>query len=301
MPALDNLNNRFGLKGAASFETGAGDLPVVKIANALATATVALQGAHLLAWQPRGQQPVIWLSQQAKFAPGKSVRGGVPVCWPWFGAHAADASFPAHGFARTVPWSVVETRTLAGGATEIRFRPQETDVTRRQWPHAAPVECIITVGTTLTIVLVTHNHDAHAVTIGQALHTYFAVSDIRQVSVSGLDGCEYLDKPAGFARRRQTGVLRFEAETDRIYLGTNGDCAIEDPGLKRRIRITSAGSRSTVVWTPWAEKAAAMGDFGDNGWTGMLCVETANAAEDLVSIAPGGEHRMRATYAVEPL
>lgn len=301
MPTHDELNHHFGLNGVVSFADGQGGMPVVNIANHFATAIIAMQGAHLLSWQPRGQQPVIWLSQQAKFAPGKSVRGGVPICWPWFGAHATEAKFPAHGFARTVPWSVIGTRKLAAGETEIRFQPQESAETRVQWPQLTPVECIITIGATLTIALITRNREKHAVTIGQALHTYFAISDIHAVTVTGLDGCEYLDKTLGFARGRQSGDIRFSVETDRIYLGTHGDCAIEDPGFKRRIRITSSGSRSTVVWTPWTEKAAAMGDFGDNGWAGMLCVETANAAEDVVSIAAGAEHKMLATYAVEPL
>lgn len=301
MNSSEELNRRFGLNRELVFDTGAGGLTVARISNDRASATIALQGAHVLAWQPRGAEPVIWLSPEAKYAPGKSVRGGVPVCWPWFGAHATESAFPAHGFARAVPWSVVATERLPDGSTRIAFRLEPNDATRAQWPHATPVEAVVTVGQTLEVALVTRNEGASAVTIGEALHTYFAISDIRQVSVTGLDGRLYLDKVKNFARERQSGPFRFTGETDRIYLETDRECAIEDPGLHRRIRISATGSRSTVVWNPWVEKAEKMGDFGKDGWTRMVCVETANAADDVITIPAGGEHRLVVRYSVEVL
>lgn len=301
MNSPEELNRRFGLDRQLVFDTGAGGLTVARVANDHASATIALQGAHVLAWQPRGEEPVIWLSPDAKFAPRKSVRGGVPICWPWFGAHATESSFPAHGFARTVPWAVGATERLPDGATRVAFRLELSDATRAQWPYATPVETVITVGKTLEVALVTRNEGKTAVTIGEALHTYFAISDIRQVSVTGFDGRAYLDKVKNFAREKQSGPIRFASETDRIYLDTAKECAIEDPGMGRRIRITATGSRSTVVWNPWVEKAEKMGDFGKDGWTRMVCVETANAADDVITIPPGGEHRLTATYSVEKL
>lgn len=299
MHSPEELNRRFGLDRQLVFDTGPGGLTVARIANDQASATIALQGAHVLAWQPRGEEPVIWLSPEAKFAPGKSVRGGVPICWPWFGAHATEASFPAHGFARTVPWSVAATERLPDGSTRIVLRLEPNDAARAQWPHATPVETVVTAGKTLEVALVTRNEGASAATIGEALHTYFAISDIRQVTVTGLDGRAYLDKVKNFARETQSGPIRFTGETDRIYLDTGGECAIEDSGMSRRIRIFATGSRSTVVWNPWVEKAGKMGDFGKDGWTRIVCVETANAADDVVTIPPGGEHRLTATYSVE--
>jgi glucose-6-phosphate 1-epimerase len=299
MNSADELNRRFGLDRQLVFDAGPGGLMVAHVANDHASATIALQGAHVLAWQPRGEEPVIWLSPDAKFAPGKSVRGGVPVCWPWFGAHATESSFPAHGFARTIPWAVASTERHPDGSTRITFRLEPNDVTRAQWPHATPVETVVTVGQKLEIALVTRNAGTSAVTIGEALHTYFAISDIRQVSVAGLDGRAYLDKVKNFAREKQSGPIRFTGETDRIYLDTDKECAIEDPGLRRRIRISATGSRSTVVWNPWVEKAEKMGDFGKDGWTRMVCVETANAADDIVTIPAGGEYRLAAKYQIE--
>ena len=301
MADFSALNARFGLSGQLTFREGAGGLAVVEVANNQGSATIALQGAQVMTWAPRGQSPVIWLSRAAKFAPGKSIRGGVPVCWPWFGPHATDTSLPAHGFARTVPWEVIGTQTMTDGSARIDFRLIKSDATRAPWPHSSQLECHVTVGATLEIELVTRNTDRIAVTIGDALHTYFEVGDIRQVTIQGLEGCPYLDKMDGGQRKQQTGPVTIGAETDRIYLNSSADCLIDDPGLTRRIRIRKRGSRSTVVWNPWIEKSAKMGDFGENGYLNMVCVESANAADDVVTIAPGGEHRLWVRYEIEPL
>lgn len=301
MSLVDGLNKQHGFAGELLFEAGPGGLPVARITNDYGDATIALQGAQVLTWQPQDEAPVIWLSTDAKFARGKSVRGGVPVCWPWFGAHATDASYPAHGFARTTGWSVLASEQMSDGGTRVAFRLDPTDATRAQWPHRTPVQVVITVGAALTVELITRNDSNKPVTIGEALHTYFHVSNIEDVSVTGLEDKAYLDKVRDMARDRQAGPVRFDGETDRIYLDTGDICAIEDPGLGRRIRISSRGARATVVWTPWRDKAAKMGDLGEDGWKRMLCVETANAAEHVVTIAPGTEHSMTASYSVEPL
>lgn len=298
---LDTLNKRFGIPGQLSFNEGPGGLPVVEVINEQATAAIALQGAHLLSWAPTGEDPVIWLSPDAKFAEGKSVRGGVPVCWPWFGPHETEAGFPAHGFARTVPWEVFETNTLKTGGTLLGLRLMQTDRTRAQWPHACELELYISVGAVLEMDLVTRNTGAQPITIGQALHTYFQVSDIRKVNVQGLDGRAYIDKVEAGSRNTQQGPLTFTGETDRIYLNTGDDCLIHDPGLERRIRIHKQGSHSSVVWNPWVEKADKMGDLGEDGYLRMLCMESANAADDVVKIAPGGEHHLWVQYSVEAL
>ncbi len=298
---LSALNARHGIAGQLVFKEVPGGLTVAEVTNPQATATIALQGAHVMTFAPRGHKPVIWLSRAAKLAPGKSIRGGVPVCWPWFGPHATEPTFPGHGFARTVLWEVIEASALSDGGTRLVFRLVPTDATRAQWPQVTPVECHITVGRALDIELVTRNQEAGPITIGDALHTYFEVSDIRQVMIDGLDGCPYLDKMDGGQRKQQTGAVTIGAEVDRIYLDSTADCLINDPGWQRRIRIAKRGSRSTVVWNPWIEKAAKMGDFGDNGYLNMVCVESANAADDVVTIAPGGEHRLAVRYSVEPV
>lgn len=295
------LNERFGLRGQVAFKEGAGGLAVVEVSNSHATAALALQGGHLIRWAPRSQTPVIWLSRAAKFGPGKSIRGGVPVCWPWFGPHSSDASLPAHGFARTVPWEVTATQTLPNGATRLSLRLVSSDATRAAWPYSTELMLHITVGTTLEMDLVTRNTGNEAVTLGQALHTYFEVGDVRRIKIHGLGGCEYIDKVDGGARKVQNGPVTIAAETDRIYLGSTADCLIDDPQLRRRIRIAKGGSRSTVVWNPWIEKAAKMGDLGENGYLNMVCVESANAADDVVTLAPGAEYRLWVRYSAEGL
>jgi glucose-6-phosphate 1-epimerase len=298
MSQAQDLNRQFGIAGRLQFEDMAEGFTVARVTAAFGEATVALQGAHVMTYKPKGQKPLIWLSRLAKFAPGKSIRGGVPVCWPWFGPHASDPQFPGHGFARTVPWRLVAAAELPDGRVRLEFELVESEATRAQWPHASAVRNIITVGQELEVELATTNTGKTAFQLGQALHTYFVVGDIRSATIAGLEGCDYLDKVDGGKRKRQKGQVAFTQETDRIYLGTRGCCGILDRALDRTILITSTGSRSTVVWNPWIEKADKMGDFGPDGHLGMVCVETANAAEDVITLAPGATHRMTAQYRI---
>ncbi len=298
MSQLDDLKRRFASADFLTFSEKSPDFIAIEVKTAFSTATIALQGAHVMTWQPKGQKPVIWLSKAAKFAPGKSIRGGVPLCWPWFGAHATEAGYPGHGFARTIPWSLLNARKLPDGRVRLEFEPLMNDAARAQWPHDSSVKYSVTVGQELVVGLATKNTGKTPFTVGQALHTYFEIGDIHTASVAGLEGCAYIDKVDGGKRKKQKGAITFSGETDRVYLGTNGCCGIIDPTLKRTLLITSTGSRSTVVWAPWTEKAAKMGDFGKNGENKMVCVETANAADDVIALAPGETHRMTAQYRV---
>jgi D-hexose-6-phosphate mutarotase len=299
MTGAEILNRRFSPGRQLVFRE-AGEVVVAEIDTPLASASLCLQGAHLMTWRPRAQaEPVVWLSELAKPAPGKSIRGGMPVCWPWFGPHATDAKLPAHGFARTVPWELAAARVLGDGAVEFALGLTVNERTRALWPHRTRAELRLTVGATLKAALTTFNEDDHAVVIGEALHTYFHIGDIAAVRVRGLEGCDYLDKVDGGARRQQRGAIRFTGETDRVYVNTAAECVIEDERLRRRIHVAKSGSRSTVVWTPWTEKADRMGDFGPDGWRSMVCVESANAAENAVTIKPGGSHALAVEYRVE--
>lgn len=302
MATLDSLNQQFGIAGQLRFIEVDGGLIFAEIANAQASASIALQGAHIATWQPKGEaQPVIWLSPRAKFAPGKSIRGGVPVCWPWFGPHATDSKLPGHGYARTVMWNVLETRALTDGSTFIRFGLVENEITRAQWPHPSTVQLEATVGATLKVELVTQNTGSAAFPLGEALHTYFQISDVGNMTIRGLEGCEYVDKVGETTRRTQQDGIVIASEVDRVYVNTTADCLIEDTGFKRRIRIAKQGSRSTVVWNPWQEKAEKMGDFGPALHRDMVCVESGNAMENIITLQPGETHRLVATYSVEKL
>ncbi len=301
IPHLNQLNQRFGCNGAVQFRLYAEHYPIVLIDNSLASASIALQGGHLMTYQPRGQEPVIWLSNNAKFAPGKSIRGGVPICWPWFGPHAQDASKPGHGHARTVPWEVLETAVLDSGATQIRLQLQDSSATCAFWAHNTPVQVLIEVGSELRISLITHNAETQPIIISEALHTYFYLSEIANVQVRGLEGAEFVDKVAGTEGTTEEAALLISSEVDRVYLNTTADCLIEDTGFKRRIRIHKNHSQSTVVWNPWIEKAEKMGDLGEQGYRRMLCVESANALQNSVEIAPGASHSLSVVYSLEAL
>lgn len=295
------LNKKFAIPGQLEFVPGPGGLAIAEVSNVHATASIALQGAHLMTWAPRQAHPVIWLSKAATFAPGKSIRGGVPICWPWFGAHATETKFPGHGFARTVMWEVVKTEARRDGATRLSFRIVQDEATRAQWSQATEALHTVTIGRTLDIELSTRNTGNTAVTIGDAFHTYFEVGDIRRCVIHGLGHCAYLDKVDGGKKKQQTGPVTIDGEVDRIYLDSTADVLIDDPGLNRRIRVSKRGSRATVVWNPGTEKAAKMGDFGNQGHLNMVCVESANAADDVVQIPAGAEHRLWVRYVVEPL
>lgn len=298
MSRLAELQLRFAAADFLSFSEIAPGFIVIDVKTPFSTASIALQGAHLMTWQPKGQKPVIWLSRAAKFVPGKSIRGGVPICWPWFGPHATQSGYPGHGFARTIPWLLIEAKKLPDGRVRLVFEPQLDETCRSQWPHPSSVRYTVTLGQELVVSLATTNTGEAAFTLGQALHTYFEVGNAQRIEIAGLDGCTYIDKVDGGKRKKQKGRVTLSGEVDRIYLGTAGCCGIIDPAMKRTLLITSTGSRSTVVWNPGKEKAAKMGDFGRKGEDRMVCVETANAADDVITLPPGETHRMTAQYRV---
>lgn len=301
MITAQQLNKQFAIPGELNFRDDASGLIVAEIGNTKATAMLCLQGAHLMSWQPKDQSvPVVWLSRDAKLAAGKSIRGGAPVCWPWFGAHATESGFPGHGYARTVPWQVVESGNDPDGSTRLTLRLVESEKTRAQWPHASRIELTVIVGLSLRMEMTTENTGATDFLIGEALHTYLQIGDIGSVRVTGLDNCEYWDKVGGSALKKQSGAITFDGEVDRVYINTGTVCVVEDEKLKRRIYVSKSGSRSTVVWTPWTEKANKMGDLGrSDGWREMVCVESANALENLVTVCAGARHTLVVEYHAE--
>lgn len=292
---LDSLNRRFGLTGTLHFSDRGAGLPVAEITTPQARARIALQGAHVLAWQPAGQGPVLWLSKAAVYAPGQAVRGGVPVCWPWFGARDG---LPAHGFVRTRLWDLRSASQDAAGQVVLCLGTSDDASTRALWDYPFHLELCVTVGQTLSLALSTRNTGTAPFTITQALHSYFCVGDIAQTSVLGLDGCAYLDKVQDFAAARQSGALEFRGETDRIYTDTTADCLIDDRAGGRTICVAKQGSTSTVVWNPWREREQAIADMAAGEHRHMLCVETCNAGPDQITLAPGDRHTLAAMMSV---
>lgn len=292
------LNSRFGSPGIL-FREGPGGLERIDIENPHATASLALQGAHLLEWTPRDEQPVIWVSEAARYEPGVAIRGGIPICWPWFGPHATNPRLPQHGLARTAEFQVVAVERLFDHRTRITFRLPDGQV-EAAWPHPTELLYMVTVGRALELDLVTRNAGPEPVTIGQALHTYFRVSDYTRVTVHGLEGCRYLDRVAG-GERVQDRPLTLAGKTDRTYLQSVRDCILEDPGLSRSIRISKRNSHSTVVWNPALGGVSPGSDFGASGSRHMLCLETANAGADAVRLEPHAVHLLFARFTVAPV
>jgi glucose-6-phosphate 1-epimerase len=267
---------RTALPPTVSLEAGEGGLPRLAVANAMARALVYLHGAHVAAWQPVGHEPVLWMSRHSSWAAAKPIRGGVPICFPWFGPHATEKGAPGHGFARLLDWTLVAS-----------------------WPHACAAAYHVTVGASLELALEIRNTGTEPFTFEEALHTYFAVQDVRTIEISGLAGSDYLDKVGGTTLRNQgPAPIRFTSETDRVYVNTQAACTIHDSGARRRIVVRKSRSNATVVWNPWVDKARAMPDFGDDEWPQMVCVETGNVNVHAVTLAAGASHTMTAAIDV---
>jgi glucose-6-phosphate 1-epimerase len=291
---------RSGDKDALRFETGPGGLTRAKITTDAATAEIYLQGAHVALWQPASaQHPVSFMSAKSHFAAGKPIRGGVPLVFPWFADRTGGLPGPAHGFARTLPWEVVAAEQRAEGvALSFKLLPDQT--TRDLGFDYFVLVYEVVVGESLSLSLEVQNVGDSPLTFEEALHAYYSVSDVRQIEVDGLEDTDYLDRADNAKPRHQgTGAIRFTRETDQLHLNTQAAVTISDPGWRRRMVIEKRGSNSTVVWNPWIAKAARMADFGDEEWPHMVCVEPANAAENAVTVQPGGTHTMGMTARVD--
>jgi len=280
-------------------EPGAGNLPRVRVSNAHADAEIYLHGAHVTAWTPKEQSPVLWMSRESHFDVTKPIRGGVPLCFPWFGAHATAKTAPAHGYARLADWALVDAREDRGGITTLAFQLSSESIEWPAWPHRFEAVFRVSVGAVLGMSLDVRNTGAEPFTFEEALHTYVAVQDVKAIGIAGLERTEYLDKVDGMSRKRQGDEpIRFTGETDRIFLDTAAACTIDDPGRHRRIVVSKSGSNATVVWNPWVDKGRAMPDFGDDEWREMVCVETCNVGASAVALAPGARHTMDANVQV---
>jgi D-hexose-6-phosphate mutarotase len=284
------------------FKKLANDIVVLEIDNSLATAVVSLYGGHIMSWQPKSQaRPVLWVSELVKFQRGKAIRGGVPICWPWFGAHPSDASLPGHGYARITPWELTAVRTLGNGATELNLSLGESKLCDAHWRADVRLTLKVTIGETLEVALTTVNEGNHEVTFTEGLHTYFQISDIANIRVLGLEGNDYVDLVNKNEVRKQQDAIRFDGELGRIFLNNQATCVIEDPAFNRRIRIEKTGSNSTAVWNPGLAVASKMDDLGASGWRNMVCVEGANALQNHVAVLAGATHTIGTTYALENL
>ncbi len=294
------LNARFPLTetGAARFEAGQNAFPRIRVQSDLATAEIYLHGAHVTAFQPADQEPVIWLSPKASFEKRNAIRGGIPLCWPWFGDHPDDPTQAAHGFARNAAWEVDRLSQDSEGAITIEFRLPEIAI---QPPYTSIVEVRLSVRVAreLTLELTTRNRSATPATISEALHTYLHVGAIDSTRVEGLDGVSYLDKLDGYQQKQQHGEIHFSGPVDRLYEDTRREVLVHDEALARTLCIGKSNSAATVVWNPWEEGSTKLADMPDDGYRTMLCVEAANAGKHRVSLAPGSSHSIGTSVSIQ--
>jgi glucose-6-phosphate 1-epimerase len=298
--AAAELNRRFGIAGVARVETGHGGLAKVSVTLPEAAGEMYLHGAHVTSWKPAGADEVLFVSAKSRWEDGVAIRGGVPICFPWFDKKRDDAKAPAHGFARTRAWGL-EDVTRGGDGVTVRMAIEHDESTRKFWAADFRLEQSVTFGRELRMELALKNRGKEPARFEEALHTYFRIGDIDKARVRGLDGMRFTDKTDARREKTQQGDVGITSLTDREYLDTPHEVTLEDPVLRRKIRIANEGSRTTVVWNPWSEKAKAMSDLGDEEWKQMICVETSNVSQFAVEVGAGQEHRMTAMIGVTRL
>jgi glucose-6-phosphate 1-epimerase len=289
-----------------------GELNCWRIRHGQAELVIAQQGAHIISYQIDGDQPLIWSNPGAVFKHGKAIRGGMPICWPWFGNFQRNpqsvqamrqSSEPAnaHGEVRAIDWELMGMGE-DGDALIVEFIQPKAEGHLPGWPHTVGLKLQIRLDAALNVSLVSFNAGPEDVTLSQALHSYFAVSDIKQVRIEGLDGVSYLNTLESWEQPNvQSGDITFSGETDRIYQDTPDLISVIDPEWKRKIQIQTIGSNSAVVWNPWIEKTKTFNDMEADGWQNMVCVETANVMTDVVTLKPNDLHVMSVSIWAEPL
>jgi glucose-6-phosphate 1-epimerase len=274
----------FEISGLVKIISGNGGLPKVAVTTKSSAAEIYLHGAHVTHFQKNGEPPLIFMSAKSYFAPVKAIRGGVPICFPWFGNRAGDGS---HGFARTTEWQLVKTSATENSATVHFALPKSAG--REAWNNLR-TEFAVTISDTLTMELIAANESCdETFEFENCLHAYFQVGDILAVSIDGLRGAHYLDNAGGGNGERKTQnepLLRIAGETNRLYLDTTNAVEIYDENLRRKIRVEKTGSNSTVVWNPWTTQKLP-DDFDPAEHKKMVCVEAGNVKENKISLAPG--------------
>ena len=296
------LNRQLGVPGVARVSEGNGGLARVQITGAFGEGEMYLHGAHLTSWKPAGHDEVLFISTKSRWEEGHAIRGGIPICFPWFRGKVDDAHAPAHGFVRTKMWqleSIIEIENENGVA--VTMFTQSDEHTRKWWPGEFRLVHRVTFGSALRLELVCMNTGTMPFRFEEALHTYNRIASIQDVRVQGLDGVSYLDNTDSNKEKTQRGDVVVAAQTDSAYRNTQNEVALLDPKRKRRIRLQKEHSLSTVVWNPWSEGATRLQDLGEGEWRQFLCVEASNILDAAINLAPGQEHRVAAVLTVERL
>ena len=303
---MQQLYSQFGDLSGVTIELHK-ELLALRIENQQATATVFLQGAQLSHYQRNNEAPIIWCSSHCDYQQGKPLRGGIPICWPWFGdlnynsamvkqlIPASDSAYPAHGFARNRNWQLASIENIHSGLTRVHLTLTIAADEEPLWPYATSLSLTIDIGASLTVCLRVINNDQQPVSYSAALHSYFAIANIDQVAINGLQGLPYIDCTDNWSEHSQQGTLSIDREIDRIYTSSDSTLTIEDIAEQRALSVQSKGSNTVVVWNPWQQKSSQLTHFSAEDYQHMLCIETARAGTDFVTLNTGEEHQLTVT------
>ncbi|MEN9535625.1 MAG: hypothetical protein RIR37_898 [Verrucomicrobiota bacterium] len=273
--------------------------PVLVIDHPTASGRIALNGAHVMEWVPKGQKPVLYMSPLAKLETGKAIRGGVPLCWPWFGPRATGANQPAHGFVRLLPWTLGAVTEEPAGVN-LEFLLRDSEATNAIWPQRFELRLEVKMGATLSLKLTAKNTGDTEWSMIGALHTYLSVADVAEAALTGLDGNFYVEPRLSAERVQQSGPVHFDKEVDRNYESC-GTVSLIDRAGGRALVVEKGGSQTTVVWNPWIEKTQRLADLPDDAYHSFVCVEALSSLPQMITLAPGEEHTLSQRIHVESL
>ncbi|HHT00976.1 MAG TPA: D-hexose-6-phosphate mutarotase [Thiomicrospira sp.] len=294
-----SYQEQFSVEGI-QFKTQEG-FELIEINNKFAKATIATLGGSVLSFIAKGQKDLLWVSDTAVYDGSKPIRGGVPICWPWFGA-AKQPGLPAHGFVRNMVWKVEKAAHLDTGETRILLVCESNEATLAQWPYEFNLKLCVEVGKSLTLTLFTANLTDEAIDITEAFHTYFAVANPVGMQIKGLEGSTHLDKLVEDApAETQADMVVLNPAKDSVYLNQTGTVSLVDADNNREIIIQKRNSHSSVVWNPGPEIVKGFADIDDQAWLEFACVESGNVLDDFVTLPAKAEHMLSVQYSVKPL
>lgn len=296
---IDELDDKFSIEGEVGFAELEEDLVFITVSNKYADADICLYGAHITSFRPHNSMDLLWMSTESSFEVGKAIRGGIPVCFPWFGPHKTDSDKPQHGFARLMYWEVASTSTNAAGESIVKLELNSSEETKAYWPYDFCAEMTIVVGKTLVETLKITNTSAEPFDYTCALHTYYSLSAIESISIEGLQGLTYYNQLTGENGVQEEEKLEIADALTRHYLNTETPVIIDDSAFRRRIKVDKKGSKVTTVWNPGAETCANIGDLPDNGYETFVCVEATNAFDYPIHMAPGESFETSAIIGLE--
>ncbi len=296
---IEHLNREYGIKGHLKIDKGNGHLPFIFINNKRASAIISLHGAQILSYKPhREAEDLLFVSQNSWYEEGRAIRGGIPLCWPWFGPDPLNLKRPDHGFVRNGLWRILSTEASSDSVTKIVFQYENTEKSLEYWPQAFMLKLEVIISDTLSLNLITHNTGDHPFTITQAIHTYFNIGHINEVEILGLDKSTYRNKFDISGEHQQTGKLTFNAEVNRIHKNVEEYLYINDNAFNRKITITSNHNKTVVVWNPGANLPPNITDLESTDYQRFVCIESGNVSSDTIEILPNCEFSLSANYKI---